>query len=501
MPPGCPLLDLRRGRALDAVYRDSGVPGNAPPASAGRRAPALAAGALLGAATVLYALAPSLALPVCALLAAATVLAVPFAFAGVLRCAHLLAERRQSLSMLSVALTSLRSTTLRSLALAATGALALFGSVALGGARTDLLHGIGSFAHAYSADAPVWVGNPGDNQAVLPFRARPQALARVPGVARVESFYGTFVQLGDRRVWLLARPPGGADRVLAAETVQGGARAAAARLAAGGWVVVSAQLAAARHVAPGHTFALPTPSGVRRLRLAATTTNLAWSPGAILLGAADYRRLWHTAEPTALAIYPRPGIDPTDVRARVTAALTGDTAARASDGSGASGQATSNAAGAAAGALAAVTAGERERRIDALTGEGLGQLAEISDLLLAVAILALAAALGSAIWQRRAALAGLRLSGVRPRRLRAILLIEAALMLSAGCLTGALVGLYGELVIDRYLTHVTGFPVAGLTATARPIELLGVIAACVLALVAVPTWHASRVSPTFAFGE
>ena len=113
---------------------------------------------------------PSLALLACALLALATVLAVPLAFAGVLRGAAPWPERFQGLTILPVALSSLRATTLRSLALAATGAVALFGSVALGGAARDLLRGIERFAHSYSADAPIWVGTPGDNQATVEFR-------------------------------------------------------------------------------------------------------------------------------------------------------------------------------------------------------------------------------------------------------------------------------------------------------------------------------------------
>ena len=87
--------------------------------------------------------------------------AVPLAFAcGAAAGARWLAERFERLTILPVALASLRATTLRSLALAATGAVALFGSVALGGARDDLLRGIGGFAHSYSADATIWVVGP-----------------------------------------------------------------------------------------------------------------------------------------------------------------------------------------------------------------------------------------------------------------------------------------------------------------------------------------------------
>ncbi len=144
--------------------------------------------------------------------------------------AHALSERRGTLSTLAVALGGVRATTVRSLALAATGAVALFGSVALGGARSDLLAGIHSFAHDYAADAPVWVSEPGDNQATgrLQEPGLARRIARLPGVASVSELQGSFLTVGQRRVWVIARPPGGARRVLAGQTL-GGAAASAAR--------------------------------------------------------------------------------------------------------------------------------------------------------------------------------------------------------------------------------------------------------------------------------
>jgi putative ABC transport system permease protein len=148
-----------------------------------------------------------------------------------------------------------------------------------------------------------------------------------------------------------------------------------------------------------------------------------------------------------------------------------------------------------------LSAGERERQIDSSASEGLGQLADIATLLVAAAILALTAAMGSSIWQRRAALAGLRLEGTTPKRLRRMLAIEVALMLGAGCLTGAILGIYGQLVIDSYLKHVTGFPVAGFATGARPLEIFVAVIASVLVITSIPAWFASRVSPTFALDE
>lgn len=473
-----PLLDLRRGRARDAVFHEGGVPGNALGGRA-QRASFLGALAVIGAATLLFALAPKTAILAGAMLALATVLALPLVFALVLRLGRLVATRRPKLTSLPVALSSLQATTLRSLALAATGAVALFGSVALGGSRQDLLRGIDSFASSYVADAPIWVSTPGDNQAVQTFAPGDRAalLAMTPGVAGVRAFQGGFLQLGARRVWVIARPPGASREVLRTQLVSGDRRAANTRLGEGGWIVLSAQIAEEHHVGIGGTLALPTPTGEHRYRVAATTTNLAWPPGVIFIGSRDYARAWGTSEPTALAVQLAPGVAAARARARIERAL-GPTSG-----------------------LEVSLAAERASRINTLAGEGLGQLSEISTLLLLAAIAAMAAALASSVWQRRASLAGLRLLGVKPNRLRRILLIEAGLMLGAGCITGALTGVYGQLVLDGYLKRVTGFPLSHLATGIRPLEIFVLVLVLALALVAVPAWMASRVSPALALED
>jgi putative ABC transport system permease protein len=473
-----PLLDLRGGGVLDAAYRERSEPGDTL-APATQRALALVAGILLALTTVLFVLAPARALLACALLALATMLTVPLVLAAVLRGARTVAERSQRMTILPVALSSLQATTLRSLALAATGAVALFGSIALGGARDDLLRGIKGFAHSYAADASIWVGNPGDNQATVDFRSDQDAqrIARIPGVASVQAFQGGFLQLGERRVWIIARPPGGGYNVLHSQITQGDPTLTLTRLGQGGWIAISKQIAEEHHIGVGDTLALPTPTGTARFKVAATTTNLAWSPGVIFMDTADYTRLWATATPTALGVSLRAGASVPHVQSAIARTLGPE------------------------GSLEVSTAHAREASINTLTSEGLSQLGEISTLLLLAAILAMAAALTSAIWQRRVSLAALRLSGVRPSRLRQILVVESALMLGAGCVTGALAGIYGQVVIDGYLAHVTGFPVARLAATVRPVEIFAVVVVSVLAIVAVPAWIVSRVSPTVALND
>jgi putative ABC transport system permease protein len=475
-----PLADLRPGRPRDAIYVRPGVPGNAVGARVRRRLLAAALG-LLALASALYAALPSRALLASVALALATVLAVPFAFAAVLAGARALSARAPRLATLALALGGVRGTTVRALALSATGAVALFGGVALGGARANLLAGVRGFAHSYAADAPIWVGEAGDNQATqqLAGDGGQAQIARVAGVASVARFQGAFLAYGPRRVWVIARPAGGARNVLATQTI-GGAQAGALageRLAQGGWIALSQQIAAEHHAHVGGTLTLPTPAGEVAYRVAALTTNLAWSPGVVFTSDSDFARAWGTTAPSALAVRPAPGASSDGVIARIKAAL--------GPGSG----------------LEVASAATREASIDALTSEGLSQLGVISTLMLVVAIMALAAALASSINQRRGALAGLRLAGAAPARLRRIMLVEASLMLGAGCLTGALAGVYGQFVIDAYLRHVTGFPVADAGAGVRPIEILALVLAAALAAVAIPAWLASRVAPALALAE
>jgi putative ABC transport system permease protein len=475
------LLDLRDRDPLRNVYQQQGVPGNALHARTRRT---LDGGALVLpiVATVLLATGPSHALIACTLLALGAVCAVPLALSAVMALCAKLAQWQQKLTAMPVALSSLQATTLRSFALAAIGALALFGSIALGGARSDLARGIAGFARSYAADAALWVGNPGDDQAVVDFTAGdlPGRISRLPGVARVARYEGGFVVIDGRRVWVIARPPGGARSVLSSQILSGSAALAERRLAQGGWVVVSRQIAEQQHVGVDATLRLPTPSGEVLLRIAALTSNLAWSPGALFLGSAQYARLWGgggTNSATALGVSLKPGARAGEVAQRIRQAL--------GHGSG----------------LSVRTRSSLETSIDTLTREGLSQLQEISNLLLAAAILAMAAALTSAVWQRRGALAGLRLYGASPARLRRILLVEAGLLLSAGCVTGALAGVYGQAIIDSYLGRVTGFPIAAITAGARPLQIFALVVTVVLAAALTPIVLASRVSPIYALAE
>ncbi len=473
-----PLLDLRSGRAPDAVYFEDGEPGNA---LGGRMKPLLlGVVGLLLLAGGLFTFVASAAIVACVVLALATVLSVPLVFAGTLRSAGALAKRYERLTVLPVALASLRATALRSLALTATGAVALFGGVALGGSRGDLLKGIGEVSHNYAAAADIWVTSPDDNQATVEFTldgGRIRRIAQIRGVAGVQTFQGGFFPLGNRQPWVIALPPGSSSTMLAGQMVNGREGTALARLQSGEWIMLSQQIADEYGVAPGDRFMLPTPTGDAHPRIAATTTNFAWPTGVIFMSTATFGRLWATSAPTALGVTLTPGTSVGPVRAAIKRVL-----------------------GPKSG-LEITTAQTRQTRIQASASEGLGQLREIALLLLLAAILSMAAALTSAVWQRRRSLADLRLCGVRPNRLRLILMTESLLLLCTGCLTGALAGVYGQTIIDGYLKNVSGFPVPRIATGLRPVELFALVVGVVFLAAVVPVWRASRVPAVFALEE
>jgi putative ABC transport system permease protein len=242
-------------------------------------------------------------------------------------------------------------------------------------------------------------------------------------------------------------------------------------------VAVSAKIADEHHLSVGGRIALPTPTGPHVFRVAATTTNLAWPPGVVFMNSADFARDWTSSEPTALGITLRPGANAVAARGAIEAAL-GPTSG-----------------------LEVSLAATRAARIEGLASEGLGQLQEIATLLLIAAILAMVAALASSMWQRRAALASLLLAGARRHSLRAILALEATLMLGAGCVTGAVAGIYGQVVVDGFLRHVTGFPLASPAASARPLAIFALVLGIALAAGTVPGWLASRVRPALALEQ
>lgn len=472
-----PALDLRRGRGVDSVMRESGEAGN----RLDDRVVGLA-GAVGAAIVVLVSIAvllvPTFTVIGGVVLSIAVICLVLPLFALATRALLPLTQRLRG-SMLTLAVIELRATATRSVALASVAALAVYGSVAILGARQDLMRGLDNAVSEYLTTADVWVSTGNDTLNIDSFaNAGAQAkIARAPGVAAVRPYQGALLDVGNRRLWVRARSAAAPRQLEASQIVEGEAAAAAAQLRGSGFASVSSAFATERHLKVGDAFTLPTPGGPARLRVAAVTTNIGWTPGALTLSAADFRRYWSTSSPTAFEVNLKPGVSPATGRQAVRRALR--------DRPG----------------LVVQTLAQREAVYKTSARQGLRTLGQISTLLLITAALAVAAALSAAIWMRRAWFASLKTKGFSSLQLLRTLLWESTIVLGVGCLVGALLGVYGHALASRWLEMSTGFPAPFAFGETQVLVVLALVAGIALAIVALPGARAARVSPQTAFQE
>jgi putative ABC transport system permease protein len=374
-----------------------------------------------------------------------------------------------------IAVIELRSpnTRARSIAIAATGAIAVFGSVAIQGAHANLQRGLDRLVHQLSVAADLWVIPSGAQNllATTPFQdgAAPR-LARLPGVQAVGLYRAGFLDYGNRRIWVLAPPSSATNPIPPSQLVTGGLGLASARLRAGGWVAVSQAIAVQNHLHIGQRFTLPSPYPMT-FRVAALTTNLGWPPGAIILNSEDYVRAWGSAEPSAYNLTLRPGVPPQQGRREVQQAL----------GAGS--------------ALVVQTARQRDELQQAASRQGLSRLTQISTLVLIATVLAMSIAMGTMIWQRRPRLARMKVQGYGHVVLWRALLFESGVLLGAGCLIGATFGIYGQLLISHALASVTGFPVVFSVGALIAIVSSAIVSGVAVAIVALPGYRAAGVTP------
>jgi putative ABC transport system permease protein len=367
----------------------------------------------------------------------------------------------------------------RALAIATTGAIAVFGSVAVRGAHDDLLTGLERAAHEANAATDIWVAPAGayDLFDTAPFEPSAQAkLARLPGVRAVRVYRGGLLDIGERRVLVIAPPSAASPLLAAGQLVSGNLRQTTARVRAGGWLVLSRALAEEHHLHVGERFTLPTPNP-RTFRLAALSTNVGWAPGAVTINAADYARAWGSDNASAFEVELDRGADPTATLRAVKRAL--------GRGSG----------------LAAQTAAQHAARQIALSRAALARLTQIATLILLAAVLAMTAAMGAMVWQRRPRLARLKLDGLSRGLLWRTILLEGLLLLGIGCATGAVFGLYGQQLADRALAEAVNFPIVYSTSAPTVLATLGLTIAAALALLAIPGYLAARAPATLALQD
>ena len=380
-----------------------------------------------------------------------------------------------------IALSELRSRTTRarSLAIAATGAVAVFGIVAVEGAHRNLERGLADLSNELASNAQVWVSPAGaDNLlATTPFPPSNQASLTALGSVRSVSLYrGGFLDWANRRIWVIAPPAGAAQPIPPKQIVAGQESLATARIREGGWLVLSKAVAGEHHLRIGQSFTLPAPNPTT-FRLAALSTNAGWPSGVIIINADDYARSYASEDPSAYNIILRPGVSAAQGALQIRNAL------RSSPG------------------LTVETAAHREQRDYAVQRQGLSRLTQIAAVVLIAAILAMAAAMGALIWQRRPRLASIKVDGFDRGELWRALLLETVLLLGVGCSIGAVFGLYGELVLSKALASVTGFPVVDSASVLIALASFAIVSATAAAIAAVPGYLAAGTPPALALQD
>jgi putative ABC transport system permease protein len=196
-----------------------------------------------------------------------------------------------------------------------------------------------------------------------------------------------------------------------------------------------------------------------------------------MLNADDYARAWGDNDPSAYQLQLAPGASRTTVRREARQAI-----------------------GARSG-LRVETMHERERLHYATAAQGVERLTQIRSLVLIAAVLAMAAAMGAMIWQRRMRLADMKVDGFSRSVLWRALLWESTILLGLGCALGATFGAFGQLLLSRALSVVTGFPVIESSPLPTAIGNFVLITAVAVAIVAVPGFVAARVRPSVGLRE
>ena len=151
--------------------------------------------------------------------------------------------------------------------------------------------------------------------------------------------------------------------------------------------------------------------------------------------------------------------------------------------------------------LGVETGHERELRQRAASRQGLERLTQISWLVLVAAVLAMGAAMGAMIWQRRRQLADMKVDGFRRSELWRALLWESLLLLGTGCSIGAIFGIYGQLLLSHALATVTGFPVVFSVGALVALSSFALVTVVAVAIVAVPGYIAAQVRPAISLQD
>lgn len=371
-------------------------------------------------------------------LAAGIVICLPMAGRGLLALARSL-SRRSSDAAARLSVAELRGSPTRPVALLATGTIAAFLMVVIGGSVANVQSAVRTGASDLLSNASLWVkpGGPENVYTTQPFAyAQVQRrLLRLGVVRSVEPWRDSFLDLPGRRVWVLGVPPGQQAQIAPSQLIEGSLRLADQRLREGGWAALSQTIAREERLRLGQRFTLPTPAGPASFRLAAVTANYGWLPGAIVLNAAEHARLWKSEKASELAVTLRPGVPLDEGRRLVERALpTGS-------------------------ALAVQTVAQRRAEVSAVLASTLSRLSDTTIVVLVTTIASVIALMMAAVWQSRGRFNSLISIGMSFGQLVRLIFYESGTVLLGGCAIGIAAGLAGQYLIDGWLHQTTGSPV------------------------------------------
>jgi putative ABC transport system permease protein len=392
------------------------------------------------------ALLASVSLIVCALAPATTVVGIVGFAAGLVICLPMtaryllklarMASRHMGDPAVRLSVAELRVSPARSVALLATGTIAAFLMVLIGGSVTDVQRAARTGATDLLSSATIWVkpGGPENVYTTQPFAYADtqRRIEHTGGVSSVLPWRDSFLDLPGRRVWVLGVPPQLPAQIAASQLLEGSLSTADRQLREGGWVAISQTIAREKHLHLGQSLTLPTPSGNTRFRLAATIANYGWLSGAIVMNGADHARLWRNATATQLAVALKPGVSLEQGKQAVERALPRRSA------------------------LVVKSDNERRAEVSAVLGSTLSRLNDTTIVVLVVSLASVIALMLAAIWQRRGRLDSLSSIGMSFGQLARLIFYESGLVLLSGAVIGVAAGLAGQDLIDHWLQKTTG---------------------------------------------
>ncbi|MBV8354254.1 MAG: FtsX-like permease family protein [Candidatus Eremiobacteraeota bacterium] len=240
-------------------------------------------------------------------------------------------------------------------------------------------------------------------------------IARLPGVTSINTFVGITIPFRGRLTTLGATSFVGVERNGNLRFLEAGDRERV-----GGWrdtteALVSEPFATRFGVEGGDTIEVPTPSGPTALHVAATYYDYSSDAGVILIDRATFARLFDDDSVEAIAVYARAGTDLPGLRSEIVRRLT---------------------------PLRIGVQTNRELRalVIAIFDRTFAITYALYAISLAIALLGVVSTLFALVLERRTQIGILRYLGLTTGRVRAMILIEAALVGGLGALAGTAIG-------------------------------------------------------------